>query len=139
LAQAEGNLINNKTIKFDDFKLVPSLTGPKVLVDLDYIDISYNDTLKNYILNLKYENWVRLLSCDSTDWAATLILNNIFGINFHNKSIDSYPDWVDIDKKKDLKFWKKYLANPKNFQKIAAVLKSNESISDRFANGELGK
>lgn len=133
-------LVYNRNIKFHDYIVMGSLFADnrRGLIDRNYVDIDYSDSLRNYISQLTYNNWITLLSDDSTDWAAALILNNIFGMNVHNKSIiNDTSTWRDNWKKKEIKFWSKYLKKKRNFKKISSFMKSPDPLEDRFAKGLL--
>jgi hypothetical protein len=101
--------INNKSLKHSivimscDTCVPVSNNGYRIIVDLT------NDE-KSKIKKIDCEGWISLLENKKSDWAANLILYDIFDRDAHLLSRrNSRKLWVKFSKEEDIDFWKKKL------------------------------
>ena len=105
------SFITNKKIKYsiplticDTCATISNIGGFKVFVDL-------SEKEEEIVRRINKKAWLMLLKNPKTDWAANLILYDIFD---KNALLFSFPkltrkDWLVCLREQDLKFWKNRL------------------------------
>jgi len=105
--------LNNDSIKFEIYRTSSKFVGTgKIIPSKTIIKVVITDTMRKEIKKWRYSDWIKLLSATQTDWAANLMLYDIYEKDATVfKVIKTRDDWEGSYKKKDIDFWKKRLKN----------------------------
>ncbi len=106
-----SHILNNESFKF---VLVRTSTN---ILDSNSIEVSKTVVRATITANnraklkkVKDEDWIALLTNESTDWATNLYLYNFFNRDATQfEVIKTKEDWRKCCKEKDIEFWKKNL------------------------------
>ena len=98
--------INNNKIKYSIGNIACDTCVP--IKSIGYrIFVSLNKKEQKIIKEIDKETWIYLLSNPKTDWAANLILYNLYNRDaFFLTKYNSRRLWLYILKKDDISFWK---------------------------------
>ena len=66
---------------------------------------------RRIVKSIKKDEWIELLLNNKTDWAANLILYDLYERNavVFNTVIKSRKDWVTVSKDTDVSYWEEFL------------------------------
>ena len=66
---------------------------------------------RRIIKSINKEEWIKLLLNNKTDWAANLILYDLYKKNavVFNTVIKSRKDWINVSKDTDVSYWKEFI------------------------------
>ena len=110
------SLINNNMIDFDAIKTpLKRLDSNRIELPHIYIYIRISSIDKIKILKLGYDDWMKLLCNENTDWAANLYLYSIYRKDAEVFSLwNTRKKWIEFTKKSDLAYWKRNLLHLMN-------------------------
>jgi len=105
------NLVNNKEVNYRIFKTPTRfLDSNKIILSETLVKVLTKQSVRRKISKLKYEDWMRLLDNENTDWAANIWL---YDINKKDATIlQVYGDrlsWVSCCRLNDIDYWTKVL------------------------------
>lgn len=108
--------INNRTVSFD-VRCVGAKIKNGIAIPAKYFVIvkkQENDTL--FLKGLTANDWMAALADPSTDWAANLLLYDIYNKSnlLYYTTIDSRERWISTNRKKDLAYWEEKFVNFKS-------------------------
>ena len=103
------SFIENSKIKHEIVLLACDTCVP--ITNIGYrVRVVLSENENEIIKKLNYENWMSLLSDNNSDWAANLILYNMYNKDaFLLARNDNRVLWITSFKQDDLKYWKKHL------------------------------
>lgn len=108
----KDSFINNDSIKYDVLSTAPTLVSKNRIRNTRYFIVSnLNPENSKIIKNYPYDKWMAFLKNESSDWAANLILYELYNkdaVSFFTM-IKNRHEWVILQKQKDLLFWKTFL------------------------------
>lgn len=114
LCYSQDFSLYNSIIKFDILKTSTQKVGGDTIIPSKYlIDVTIPEKQKKRYKSLSKKKWIKLLNNSKTDWAANLVLYDLYqkdAIDFFF-IIVSREKWVLLQKKKDLDHWSKVLPN----------------------------
>ena len=111
-SQPSLSFIRNDSIKFAYGFRTPSLLDKHYVPSYYDIHVTINKEERSTAKRLSRECWISLLNDKSTDWAANLILYDLYrkdATDFRIFDLKSRDDWVLQMKKRDVAYWTKYL------------------------------
>lgn len=111
-SQSSLSFIRNDSIKFRYGFRTPSLFDKHPVPSYYVIHVTINKEQRIAAKGVNRECWIRLLKDKSTDWAANLILYDLYqkdATDFRILDLKSRDDWVLEIRQRDISYWTKYL------------------------------
>jgi hypothetical protein len=110
--QGNEQFIQNDSIQYTLAYVGSQLLDNNQLIPSKWIIVvGIRSKQEKIVKAMKRDEWIRLLSDSNTDWAANLILYALYRKDavLYNSVIKSRKDWVNLDRDKDVTYWKKIL------------------------------
>ena len=111
-SQSTVSFINNDSMKFSYRFISPSILDKDYVPSQYIIRVKISGEQRNMVKDFKREYWIRLLNDKATDWAANLILYDLYRKDatiLEGTNLKSRSDWVLQFKKDDITYWEKCL------------------------------
>lgn len=104
--------VTNETIKYKIIRTSLRFVGEKTVIPSKYlIQVELNDATKARLRKLKKQQWVALLNNETYDWAANLLLYDLFerdAIPYH-VLVKDRNTWLEKLKTEEIAYWSTYL------------------------------
>ncbi|MDB5221574.1 MAG: signal recognition particle [Chitinophagaceae bacterium] len=110
--QTDISFINNDSVKFSFHFISPSLLDKHRIPSQHIVRVELSKEKRIKAKELKRADWMRLLNDTTSDWAANLILYDLFRkdatLYWGTDNISRFY-WLYLFRKDDLKYWKRFL------------------------------
>lgn len=117
------NILNNDSIKFSLYN-VSLIMHPNWVIEPSKlcVKVALDDDTRKELIKFKYNQWMELLANPRTDWAANIVLYDLFKIDATEYIvIKNRADWIRTIKKRDTAFWKLNLKKRSFLKKVSKV------------------
>lgn len=109
-AQNKIKFIKNKTIKFEVVRKSFEFIDTNNIVPAKYfIKVNSNSNQRKEIKTLTSEDWKKLLNDTHSDWAANLILYDMYERNAFFFIIKNKRKWRMFQMERDIQYWSEHL------------------------------
>lgn len=104
-------LVKNENLRFTIWNISPVFNDSEIIVEPNIVvHVSIPDSIKRRFKNISVNEWINLLENIESDWAANLILYEIYEKNaLVFEFVKKREDWVRMYRKEDIEYWKQKL------------------------------
>ncbi len=104
-------LIRNEDLKFTIWYISPVFNDSEIIVEPNIvIHVSLPQSIKRQLVNISRKEWISLLENKKSDWAANLILYEIYEKNaLLFEYVKKRENWVGVHQREDIEYWKQKL------------------------------